>query len=147
MPSIVSYRKAYDTYTTYRLTLPDGIECVELCEAAGITYVSLPTGAMLPPQPAQIAASVAVVVPDAALRAAIKAASPHCALIKSRGHQRIIHAGYTAEDQRKLDRLVAAKGAGLLVLTSGQQAAIATYLAANLEADAWATEQYAALGL
>jgi len=109
--------------------------------------MSLPTGAILPAQPAQIAASVAAVVPDAALRASIKAASPHCALIKSRGHQRVVLAGYGREDQTKLDRLIAAKGAGLVMLTAGQQTSVNDYLAANLAADAWAAEQYAGLGL
>lgn len=147
MPSIIAYLKVFDAYTTYQLATPPDVDCPELCTLDGVTYVSLPDGAVLPPQPAQIASSVAVVVPDAALRVAIKSASPHCALIKDQGHQRVIDAGYSPEDQRKLDRLMAAKGAGINTPTAGQLAAITAFATASLAADAWASEQYAALGL
>lgn len=146
MASIISYQKAYDATTTYRLATPEG--ATELCEIEGVTYVSLPDGASLPDeQPAQIIASVAIVTPDAALRAAIKAASPHCALIKSRGHQRVIDAGYSREDQAKLDRKLAAAGAGLITLTPADMSILAAYATANLAADVWAGEQYAGMGL
>ena len=147
MPSIVSYRKASDQYTTYRLDVPHDAGCVELCTLAGVTYVAIPDGVDLPAQPIQIAASVTTITPDAALRSAIKKASPHCALIKDRGHQRMIDDGFDQEDQRKLDRMVAAMGAGLITLTASQMSVIGRYLATNLAADAWASEQYAALGL
>ena len=147
MTSIVSYRKAFDQHTTYRLATPDGAECTELCEIDGVTYVSVPDGTELPYQPEQIAASVAVVVPDATLRARIKAASPHCQLIKDRGHQRLIEAGYSIEDQTKLDRLLSVEGSGRVTLSAGQVAALDAYTAVSLAADAWASEQYAALGL
>lgn len=147
MPSIVRYQKAYDATTTYQLALPEG--ATELCTVAGLTYVSLPTGSTLPAgQPAQIAGSIQhPVAVDAALRSAIKAASPHCALIKQRGHQRVIDAGYSVEDQAKLDRKLAAAGAGLIQLTQDDLAVLQAYATVNLAADAWASAQYAALGL
>ncbi len=146
MPSIVIYQKAYDATTTYQAALPEG--ATELCTLDGVTYVSLPDGASLPDgQPAQIAASIQVVILDATLRVAIKGASPHCALIKSRGHQRVIDAGYSREDQAKLDRKLAAAGAGLITLTPADMSLLTAYAGANLAADAWASEQYAGLGL
>lgn len=145
---LYSYNPIIADGTTYQMVLPEtDPPCQEIARIDGVAYVSVPSAAILPQQPEQIAASVAVVVPDAELRSTIKAVSPHCALIKARGHQHIVDAGYNAEDQRKLDRLVAASGAGLLALSAGQQAVIAAYLAANLAADAWASEQYVALGL
>lgn len=147
MTTIIGYQKVTDQYTTYRLDVPHDAGCVELCTLAGVTYVALPDGVDLPAQPPKIADSVMVITPDAALRSAIKTASPHCALIKDRGHQRIIDDGFDQEDQRKLDRMVAAMGAGLITLTASQMSVIGRYLATNQAADAWASEQYAALGL
>lgn len=145
---LYSYTPIVADGTTYQMALPEtDPPCQEIARIDGVTYVSVPAGIELPPQPEQIAASVAAVVPDAALRAAIKLASPHCHLIKARSHQRVIDAGYSAKDQAKLDRLIAASAAGLIALTAGQLAAVQAYAAANLAADAWAAEQYAGLGL
>jgi len=145
---LYSYTPLIADGTTYQMTLPEtDPPCQEIARIDGVAYVSVPPGVTLPTQPAQIAATVALVVLDAALRAAIKAVSPHCRLIKDRGHQRIVDSGYGLEDQRKLDRLIGASGDGLITRTAAQQVVVADYLAANLAADAWASEQYAALGL
>lgn len=145
---LYSYTPLIADGTTYQIVLPEtDPPCQEIAALDGVTYVSVPAGVDLPPQPEQIAKSVTPVVPGAALRAAIKLVSPHCHLIKARGHQRVIDAGYDVADQAKLDRLIAASGAGLITLTPGQLAAAQAYAAANLAADAWASEQYTALGL
>lgn len=46
MPSIVAYRKATDEFAVYSARLPEGAE--ELATLDGLTFVSLPDGAVLP---------------------------------------------------------------------------------------------------
>lgn len=96
MPSIVSYRKHISPEITRTLRLPEDPETgqvvgTELATLAdGLTYVSLPDGAVLPiAQPSEISASIAPVVLTAALRDAIKRASPHVRLINQRIRDRI----------------------------------------------------------
>lgn len=96
MPSIVSYRKFISTDITRTLRLsedatthsPVGTELATL--ATGVTYVSLPDGAILPKtQPEEIAASVQTVTLTPELRLAIIAASPHVKLIRRRVRDKI----------------------------------------------------------
>lgn len=149
---IISYQKFIDDRVTREVRLPvDGSGNplgVELATIGDLTYVSLPAGQSLPGgQPAEIAASVAAVTPDAALRAAIKAASPHCWLIKARRKERILAAGYTPEDQLAFLHMASGAAAGLVVLSPEQTAALAAYAAVCQAEDAWAAAQYSALGL
>lgn len=106
---IISYQKHITTEITRELRLPDGENHqrigTELATVDGITYVSLPEGAVLPAeQPAEIAASIAVVSLDAATLESIKAASPHYKLINARVQERI-RAKYSADEEYKLLRL------------------------------------------
>jgi hypothetical protein len=110
MASIVRYRKYVDALITRTLRLPqapDGRETLgqELAELDdGYTYVSLPDGAVLPPeQPAEIAASIEPVARDPVLREELKVASPHVRLINQRVRERIA-ARYTVEEEIKLLR-------------------------------------------
>ena len=111
MPSIVSYRKYIDAQITRTLRLPDdpatrqalGTELATL--ANGLTYVSLPDGAVLPmDQPPEIAPSIARAVLTDALRAELKAASPHVQLINERVRQRIGQR-YSLPDEIKMLRI------------------------------------------
>jgi len=144
MPSIISYQKAYDATTTYQLTPPDG--AVELCEIAGLTYVSLPTGAVLPPQASQIAASVAVVTPDAALRAQILAASPHCQLIDERMRQTIRDA-YPLEDELKYARIGVGAAMGMYQPTTDEVQGMTVFGAHVESVRQWGRDERAKLGL
>lgn len=152
MSSIISYQKFIDSQVTREIRLPVDGEGnsvgVELATVGALTYVSLPASAALPAgQPAEIAASIQAVVLDAAIRGAIKAASSHCMLIKARRKERILAAGYTAEDQLAFLHMAAGAAAGLVVLTAEQTAALGIYAAACKAADTWASSQYEALGL
>lgn len=119
MPSIIAYRKASDVYTTYKLATPPDVASPELCTLDGITYVSLPDGVTLPEQPAQIADSVAVVVPDAALRAQIIAASTQCQLIDTQMRDQI-RAAYPLEDELKFARIGVGAAMGMYSPTSDE---------------------------
>lgn len=110
MPSIVSYRKYVDKDISRTLRLPDdptrqgsvGIELATLAD--GLTYVSLPDGAVLPKdQPAEIASSIQAVKLTPAQVLELKAASPHVRLIDQRVRDRIAEQ-YTLTDEIKLLR-------------------------------------------
>jgi hypothetical protein len=99
----------------------------------GITYVSLPDGATLPQQPAEIADSVQTVTLDPVLVQQIKAASPQVRLINATVAEKIAEQ-YSMADEIKLLRT----------------APSAEYEAYNAHAEAcraWGREQKAALGL
>ncbi|MBA3836480.1 MAG: hypothetical protein C0499_02320 [Zymomonas sp.] len=140
MPSIVSYRKYIDAEITRTLRLPDdpatrqaqGTELATL--ANGLTYVSLPDGAVLPmSQPPEIAASIAPVALTDALRAELKAASPHVQLINERVRQRIAQR-YSLPDEIKM-------------LRTAPSAESTAYNAYVEECRDWGRAQKAALGL
>lgn len=109
--SIVRYRKAFDSYTTYQLQPPDApgasaagdqSHCTELCTLDdGYTYVSIPAEVSLPEQPTQIDVELVGVTPE--LRDQIKAASPHVQLINQRV-QAAIAERYSLADEIKLLR-------------------------------------------
>lgn len=152
MSSIISYQKFIDSQVTRELRQPvdaDGNSVgVELATIGVLTYVSLPDGYSLPAgQPAEIAASIQPVVLDDALRGTIKAASPHCELIKMRRKERILASGYTPEDQLAFLHMASGSAAGLVELSAGQTAALITYAGVCQTADAWASAQYTALGI
>ena len=99
----------------------------------GITYVSLPDGATLPQQPAEIADSVQTVTLDPVLVQQIKAASPQVRLINATVAEKIAEQ-YSMADEIKLLRTAPSP----------------EYEAYNAHAEAcraWGREQKAALGL
>lgn len=102
----------------------------------GTTYVSLPDGAALPQdQPAEIAASIEVLASplDAALREAIRLASPHVQLIDQRVVGQI-RTRYSMDDEIKL----------LRIAPSPETSAWNAYVE---DCRAWGRAQKAALGL
>lgn len=85
---IIAYSKYITIDITRELHLPEDAQHnrigQEIATVDGLTYVHLPDDATLPiDQPAEIAASIRIVTPDAALLNAIKAASPQVRLINA----------------------------------------------------------------
>ena len=95
MPSLIAYRKHIDAIYTHELRLPQGTDGQpagqELCTLAdGRTVVVLFDGYTLPAeQHATIASTIEVLTLTDALRAEIKAASPHVRLINQRVREAI----------------------------------------------------------
>lgn len=154
MPSIVSYRKATDAWTTYTLATPDTqlgaggeeLYCTELCTLDGATYVAVPDGVTLPEQPAQIAATIAPVTLTPELRDRIKAASPHCQFIDARMQDKI-RALYSPEDEMYFARIGTGVALGVYTFEPGEQDALLEY-GAHVEAvRQWGRGQRAELGL
>lgn len=100
------YRKHIDALITRELRRPEvdhQAVGTELGQIDGYTYVALPDGAVLPEQPAEIAASVESVTLTAQLKDALKAASPHVRLIRRRVHA-AIRERYSIEDEFQILR-------------------------------------------
>lgn len=146
MASIISYRKAFDPTTTYRLAVPDGAECIELAEIGGITYVSVPDGVQLPPQPEQIAATVATITLDQPTNAVIQAASPHCALIDQRMRDQI-RASYSVDDELKFARIGVGAAMGMYSPTSDEVQAMTVFGQFVESVRQWGRDERAKLGL
>jgi hypothetical protein len=104
MPTIYSYQKYIDNFTTRYIKLPESLELhgqigTELAVLNGLTYVCLPDGYTLPvDQPVEIASSIVAVKLTPELSAAIAAASPHVALIRTRVKDKIAEK-YTLTDE------------------------------------------------
>ena len=109
MPSLIAYRKHIDAIYTHELRLPEGTDGQpagqELCTLAdGRTVVVLFDGYTLPAeQHATIASTIEVLTLTDALRAEIKAASPHVRLINQRVREAIA-SRYSLADELKLIR-------------------------------------------
>lgn len=132
MASIIAYRKHITRDITRELRLPEDPTTrerlgAELATLDGITYVALPDGVTLPAdQPAEIAASVQAVTPDAALRARIKDASPHVALISARMQEQI-RALYSAEDEMYFARIGTGAALNMYQFEPGEAEALTLY--------------------
>lgn len=148
MPSIVSYRKVIDEYTTHKLNEPRDAAgaalTTELCEIDGITYVSVPDGVVLPAQPTQITV-VAIMLTDA-LREQIKAASPHSRLIGQRMID-TIRAAYSIDDEMYFARIGVGAANGLYVSAASEMEELATFGAFVEGVRDWGRSERAKLGL
>jgi hypothetical protein len=107
MARIYKYQKHTDAHTTYCLAEPDygreGEERItELCTIGGVTFVSVPESITLPPQPEQIKVEAVELTEE--LSGAIRAASPHIALINHRVVERI-RLRYSVNDEIKMLRI------------------------------------------
>lgn len=101
MPTMYSYTKQSDQYTTYLPTAPLDGSLTELCTLDdGRTVVSV--DGTLPEQPAEVVLTELLL--DDALRAEIKAKSPHVALINARVVERI-RSEYSQDDEIKALRV------------------------------------------
>ena len=130
MTSIHAYRKHSTPHTTIQMALPDSqglddaLYCTELCTLDGITYVAVPDGVTLPPQPAEI--DVQPVVLTDALRDQIKAASPHVALIDRRMIEQI-RASYSIDDEMYFARIGVGAAMGMYQPSSDEVHAMTVF--------------------
>ena len=144
MAHIVSYQKQSDAYTVYQLNAPEG--STELCTIDGVTYVSVPDDD-LPEQAAQISASIVnPVTLTTELREAIKAASPHCALIHERMEAKI-RDKYSLSDEQYFSRISSGAALGLYTFEAGESVALQAFGAYIESVRQWGREQRGQLGL
>ena len=144
MTHIVSYQKQSDAYTVYQLNAPEG--STELCTIDGVTYVSVPDDD-LPEQAAQISASIVnPVTLTTELREAIKAASPHCALIHERMEAKI-REKYSLSDEQYFSRISSGAALGLYTFEAGESVALQAFGAYIESVRQWGREQRGQLGL
>jgi hypothetical protein len=144
MPKIIEYKKVITQQNTYELREVEG---TELCTIGDTTYFVIP-GTVLPTgQAAEIQSSIKATVVTSDIRAQIKAASPHCWLIKERRKQRVLDAGYDNEDQKALQLAGIGIGIGFLQQGDPRAAAVLAYATVCKAADEAAAAQYVALGL
>ena len=140
MPKIYRYKKHITTDITREINLPTESTNPsqrlgqEIATVDGITFVSLPDGAVLPTeQPSEIATSIAPVSLDAALRDTIANTSPQVRLIRATVEAKIAE-HYSLADEIKL-------------LRTAPSAEFEAYNAHAEACRAWGREQKAALGL
>ena len=144
---IYKYQRIANAHTTFQVALPESDPpCQELATVAGVTYVFVPTGAVLPAQHAEIAASVALVTLTDELRAAVIAASPHCKLIDERMKASIRDA-YPLEDELKYARIGVGAAMGMYVPTADEVAGMTAFGEFVEGVRQWGRDQRAALGL
>lgn len=151
MTTIISYVKFINTEITRTLHLPastdQGTLGTELATIDGITYVSLPDGAVLPTdQPAEIAASVQTVTLTEDLRATIKAASPHTQLIAARMIEQI-RAKFSIDDEMYFARISIGSANGMYDASVSELAKVAAFGVFVEGVREWGRAQRAALGL
>ena len=150
MPHIIAYRKHSDPYTTITLRLPDPagdegeIYCTELATLDGVTYVSVPDGATLPEQPPELDPQPVVLTPE--LKAALRAASPHCQLITERMVQKI-RARYSIDDEMFFARIGVGAAAGMYQPTPGELAEMQAFGEFVEAVRQWGRAERAKLGL
>ena len=144
MSHLVSYTKQSDAYTVYQLATPEG--STELCTIDGVTYVSVPDDD-LPEQAAQISASIVnPVTLTTELREAIKAASPHCALIHERMEAKI-RDKYSLSDEQYFSRISSGAALGLYTFEAGESVALQAFGDYIESVRQWGREQRGQLGL
>ncbi len=128
----------------YQLNAPEG--STELCTIDGVTYVSVPDDD-LPEQAAQISASIVnPVTLTTELREAIKAASPHCALIHERMEAKI-RDKYSLSDEQYFSRISSGAALGLYTFEAGELVAMQAFGAYIESVRQWGREQRGQLGL
>ncbi len=135
MTSIVSYQKFIDAQRTVEIKLPEAENGQrigsELATIDGVTYVSLPEGAVLPAQPEEITVTPVELTPE--LKLAISDASPFVRMIRQMVSEKIAER-YSVGDEIKLIR-------------TAPSPEFEAYNEYAEECRAWGREQKAALGL
>jgi hypothetical protein len=142
--------EAGETIISSSWEIPDGLTLVDsYVTADGRTVVTIFDGHTLPTQqPSAIAASVEALpspLPDA-LRAEIRAASPHARLIAQRLVDRI-RSKYTTDDETYFARIGVGQALGTYTMTPGEVQVIAQYQATAEAARAWAKAERDKLGI
>lgn len=145
---IYAYTKVETPYTTIQMALPYEMDaenqCTELCTLDGVTYVSVPDSVTLPDQPAELTITEATITPE--LRDAIKAASPHCALIAERMEARI-RSKYSLSDEAYFARIGVGAALGVYQFDPGEQDEMLAFGAWVESARQWGHDERAKLGL
>lgn len=139
MAKIYQYLKTSDQFTEYRLS-DDNI--TELCTLDGITFVSV--AGELPVHDSRLTVVETILTDE--LRAQIKAASPHVALITSRMQERI-RAKYSLEDEAYFSRIGVGVALGVYTFQPGEQEALLAFGIFVEEVRQWGRDQRAVLGL
>lgn len=144
MSHLVSYTKQSNAYTMYQLATPEG--SIELCTIGDVTYVAVPDED-LPEQASQISASIInPVTLTTELREAIKAASPHCQLIRERIEAKI-RDKYSLSDEQYFSRIASGAALGLYTFETGEAEALQAFGAYVESVRQWGREQRQQLGL
>ena len=106
--------------------------------------MAVPTGVTLPAQPTEL--TIAPTVLTDALKAQIKAASPHVQLIYERTEQKI-RAQYSVNDEAKFARIGVGAALGAYTFGPGEQDELLAFGAYVEAARQWGRDQRGALGL
>lgn len=112
----------------------------------GITYVSVPDGATLPEQPAEIAASIETVTLTDTLRESIKSESPQCKLI-SRVMIEKIRAIYSIDDEMYFARIGVGAAIGLYTPSQDEMQAMTVFGEFVESVREWGRDERAKIGL
>ena len=152
MPYIISYQKYTDSQISRTLRLPEDSVTyapigTELATIAGVTYVSLPDGVVLPSgQPVEISASIQSVVLTPALRKAINISSPHVQLIKTRIIDEI-RKSYSIDDEMYFARIGVGAANNLYAPTTDEMQALTAFGQFVEGVRQWGRNERAKLGL
>lgn len=122
--------------------LPDG--ALELCALDGLTYVTVPDGAMLPEQHPEI--TLEPVTVDYGLRDRIKKTSRAVQLIDQAVIDRI-RAEYSLDDEQYFSRIGVGAALGAYTFEPGEQESLLAFGAHVEDCRQWGRAQRAALGL
>ena len=144
---IYAYQKHIDALRTVEIILPsDGSQRIgtELATIGDTTYVYVPDTATLPPQPAEITVAPATLTD--ALKADIKAASPHVRLISDRMQEKI-REQYSLEDEAYFSRIGVGVALGAYAFQPGEHEALLAFGAFVESVRQWGRDQRALLGL
>ena len=145
---IYAYTKVSTPYTIIQMALPYEMDsenqCTELCTLEGVTYVSVPDSVTLPDQPAELTITEATITPE--LRDAIKAESPHVALIAKRMEMRI-RERYSLSDEQFFARIGVGAALGAYTFAPGEQDELLAFGAYVEAARQWGRDERAKLGL
>lgn len=145
---IYSYRKYINALRTVEIALPTSENHqrigVELATVNGTTYVYLPDGTALPPQPPEITVEPVVLTPELATE--IKEASPHVWLINEQIKEKI-RDKFSSEDEMYYARISIGVVMGAYTFLPGEQEAVLAYGAYVESVRQWGRDQRAAIGL
>jgi len=151
MPSIISYQKYITPQITRNLNLPvdseNNVLGTELATIGTLTYISLPNGAALPTvQPAEIADSITPVALTDELKEAIRAASPHIALINQRMIEQI-RSTYSIDDEMYFARIGVGAATGLYTPSANEMNELTVFGEFVESVRQWGRDKRGELGL
>lgn len=125
MTTIHAYTKHQTPHTVIQALLPDStgvddaLHCTELATLDGITYLAVPDGVTMPPQPAEVTLEAVTLTPE--LRERLKAESVHSQWIGERMVQKI-RARYSIDDEMFFARIGVGAATGMYTPTAGEMA-------------------------